>query len=194
MNAIVPVINRVGVSGALFDELTGPDVNSIYSFQTAEKHFGSATFRFQFKDPSGAVIDPLQTQTSSTTIKTVEVTATGQSSRFTYSESLVITMEVAGDSESEKRVTGSATFNGLGYSLTYTFPAPGLVTTFRGFTSGLVTASGTGLGLPTSASLAYSSDHSADGTIVWEGDQGGIHIKDNGEIAIVTKNSRILIE
>ena len=195
LNIIVPVINKLGLANQSFTELSGPDSQSRYSFQITDNSYGTATFTLQFRNSSNAIIDPIKTQTSTTTLNSVVVTGTGNSSKFSYSENLTITLETVGKANSKKFLTGTSNFNGSGTSVTFTFPAPGAESSFQGLIGGGVTGSGTGAGgEATTLSLSFASNHEADGAIAWEGQQGGIHFAEDGKGYIVTNEARLLID
>jgi len=195
LGILVPILNRLAIADAGFPEVSGPDSNSRYTFRLSENRYGTADFTIQFLDAAHSVIDPISFQTSTSTIKTAALTTTGSSSLFAYTEDLSLTLATTGDVNSEKRVTGNATFTGSGYTITFVFDPAGSVTKFGGILEGLVTATGTGPGsAPMTLSMRYSTDHSADGNLTWEGQSGGLHIMDDGSGSIVTSTARLFVE
>lgn len=195
LNEIVPVFNRLGRVDPPpdFSELT-PVGSNVYEFSVTEKHYGSVTFKINFKDTSGNSIDPIANNTSTMTVRSVHITASGTSSLFTYSQDLVLTLETAGLLSSDKRLTGNSTFTGATDAVTFTFVPPGSNSTFQGLTNGMVLGSGSGPSNQNiSITLTFSSNHEADGQIAWLGREAAIHFLDNGVGYVATKESRTII-
>ncbi len=193
---IVPIINRIGSTSTSYPELSGPDGSSRYTFTKTESHYGTATFLIQFRDSSNAVIDPIQTQSSTTTLKSVVVTVTGTSNRFSASANLIISLDTAGLAESTKRITGTAAFTGSTYSLNFTILASGITCSFDGLTAGSFEASGSGgpQNTNTAILLSLSSNKDANGSISWEGQSGGLHLESNGTGFVTTNQYLIPIQ
>lgn len=195
LGVIVPVINRLSIPSPTFPELTGPSAQT-YSFTLHENHYGTANFTIQFRDSSNNPIDPITTVSSTNTLQSVAITVSGNSTSFSYTENLVLTLVTQGNVTGKKLLTGTSSFNGSSYSIVFTLSSPGSNCTFNGFTDGSVSASGSGGPSlqPTSLNLIFSADHKANGNIAWEGLEGGIHFEDNGSGIIVTNQFRLLID
>lgn len=196
LSVIVPIINRLAVPDTTFPELTGPAGASgkDYSFTMSEERYRTASFLVKFFDNAASQIDPIAFRSSTTALKTVKINTTGSSDLFSYTESLTITLETAGDGTSGKRLTGTSVFNGSGYAVTFTFSPPGPASNQDGLIDGSFTGSGTGPTLGFSSTLRYSTDHTADGTLQWEGQTGEIHLANNGRGVIVTDQERFLLD
>jgi len=195
MGVVVPVINKIGLSGVSFSEIQGPNAQMQYTFSLSERHYGTAHFSIQFFDIFNNVIDPISNQLSTATLSGAIVTiapGNGSSALFNYTETVIVALTTPGTSTSAKNLTGTTGFIGNGYSLTFTYSTPGPVAVFDGLTSGNFTATGSG-GAPSqqaSLMLNFNSNHEADGNIAWEGKQGGIHFKQDGSGYVVTSQSR----
>ncbi len=194
MKVLVPVMNRTTLTNSTFPELTGPDAQSRYTFTTSERHYGTATFTIQFKDAGNNTIDPIQMQSSTAIIKSVLITDNGGNSKFTLSENLTLTLDLAGIVDSDKRLTGTSNFSSSNLSLNFAFNGVGAKTTFDGLTDGSASASGTFDGQPTTLNLSFYADHTANGNITWSGISGGLHYTETGTGYIVTNEFRLLLE
>ncbi|MCB4756687.1 MAG: hypothetical protein LHV69_06600 [Elusimicrobia bacterium] len=198
LNTLVPVISRLVLTTRSFPELTGPDNLSRYTFQRGESHYGSATFTIQFLDATNAVIDPISVQSSTTTLSKVNVSVIGTSNQYSYSESLVLTLAIAGDVGSEKRLTGTSVLtdqSGGGYNVSFTLPSPGAMGIFGGLTDGIASGTGTDVaGRPISISLTFNSHLEANGPLTWDGKEGSIHFAESGTGFVVTTQARILVD
>lgn len=199
LSSIVPIINRLGVNIAVFAELSGPDAQSRYTFSLTERHFGTANFTIQFRDTSDLIIDPFVVNASTGSLSSVLVTVSGSSSEFTYSQAYTIRLAVPGQNTSSKVATDTpgspTTFTGSGYAIQYAFLSPGISVNNSGITGGRISATGTGPNsTSTSLDILYAINHSANGTLSWEGQSGTIHFLDNGNGFIITNNSRIIFD
>ena len=197
-SVVVPVMNRVGLTGATFPELT-PAGGGAYTFSVSNARYGFASLQIQFKDESDANVDPIQSAT--TTFKSGVVTspAPGTSALFTHTTGsptpLRITLETAGVGTSPKLITGDVTFSGSNYALVFSFAPAGAGLNFEGLVSGEATATGTGPDASAaSLSLRFDSNRDADGTIVWEGRSGAIHLANNGIGFVSTDQVRFFID
>lgn len=193
----ITILNKTSVINNTYSEVVNVSSNT-YQFHVSNSHYGDATITIQFFDATGVALDPIATQTSSATIKSVTIAATGSSQLFTYTETSALTLDIAGDISSTIRSTGTFTFTGVssaaGYSLTILQSSPGSRTALDGFRDGTLTASGTGPSAPITMNLNITSDHSIDGNLTWEGQSGGMHISNNGTGFVVTAQSRVPIE
>lgn len=192
---IIPVINKLGLANQTFTELSGPDAQSRYAFSLSNNRFGSASYSVQFRNASDVTIDPISARTSTTTLASVVITGSGSSQQFTYSESLRVTLKTAGNTTSDKFLTGSSNFAGGTYNLTFTLPSPGPKISFEGLIDGYVAGAGSNAaGQAASLNLIFASDLTASGPLTWEGRQGGLYIRKNGEAFVTTEQSRIIVE
>lgn len=197
LKVLVPVINLTTIPNSTFPQVTGPDSLSRYTFQTSDGHYGTATFTIRFFQENGTVIDPILTNTSTTTLKSVSVNVIGSSSRFSYTENLVLTLDTAGIISSNKRFTGTSAINDVGNInvLTFTMPSPGIRSAFEGMVEGQATVTGTGpSSQTTSMTLAVSADHTTNGNITWEGLSGGIHYEENATGYVITNQYQLLLQ
>lgn len=196
LRVTVPVISKLALDNSDFRELSGP-VASKYSFSVKEKHYGDATFTLEFRDSNNATFDPIAVRTSSITLQSVIVTGTGASALFpTINESMVIVLETSGTVTSNLRISGTATLSGSGYTLNFGFNPGGSRAIFEGVTDGAATATGTG-GTPpatTTINLGFSTDRNVNGSIAWEGRDGGIHLDNNGSGYVTTSAGRIFLQ
>jgi hypothetical protein len=191
---LVPILNRLQQTGLSFSELSGPDGQMRYTFTTTERHYNSANYSIQFRDSNNTAIDPIQNQNSTTTVKSIDITGTGSSSQFNFTIAATLTIETVGDLNSKKRITGSSSFNGSSYSMTFTIDSPGLTGTESGLTEGTFSSSGTGPNSqPTTLQLICSFEHTADGSISWEDRSGGFHIEPDASAFIVTNQERLFL-
>jgi len=196
LRVVVPVINKLSLATSDFSELSGP-VAMKYSFQVSEKHYGTATFTLEFKDDVNATFDPIAVRGSSTTIKSVVVTGVGASALFpSISENLSLVLESSGVVTSTLRLNGTSVFSGSGYTLNFGFNPGGSKGVFEGITDGSASASGTGGTPPATASinLGFTTDRNANGSITWEGRDGGIHLDENGSGYVSTAAGRIFLQ
>lgn len=193
---LVPVINRLGETGLTFPNLSGPDGSLRYSFTVSENHYGTATFLIQFRDNINSVIDPITSLTSTTTLNNVLITFTGASDRFSYTGSWVLTLETSGTVTSTKRLTGTTTFTGSSYTINFSLPSPGITCTFEGLTRGTLSSTGTGgpSSTATSSLISFSTDHTSNGSLAWEGNSGGLHLNPNGTGFITTNQYLIPLQ
>ncbi len=196
LGIVVPVINKFGRTNADFSELTGP-VASKYSFTVHETHYGAVTYTLEFKDDTSATFDPVSMRSSSTTLKSVIITGTGGSAVFpTITENLTLVLESSGVVTSTLRLNGNSTLSGSGYALTFGLNPGGSRCVFEGLTDGSASASGTG-GTPPATSainLGFSTDRNANGSISWEGRDGGIHIENSGSGYVSSPGGRIFFQ
>jgi hypothetical protein len=104
--------------------------------------------------------------------------------------------ESSGVVTSTLRMSGTSVFTGSTYSLTFTFDPPGSKSIFEALTDGSATASGTGGTPPAAATvnLIFRSDRDVNGSIAWEGREGGIHLELNGSGFVVEPGGRILLD
>lgn len=196
LRTVLPVLNRMQTSNATFGDLT-PVGGGQYSFQGNDPHYGTVTFTLGFQDANGGGIDPISVPGSSSSLKAVTVTGAGASTLFpTITENLTLAFESAGVFTTTLRLTGTSVFNGPTYTLTFTNSTPGSRVIFAALTSGTATATGSGgtPAAPATVNLEFSSDQHANGTITWEGQEGGIHLETNGSGFVVTTEGRILLE
>ena len=196
LRTVVPVINKFATTNPVYPELT-PVGGSKYSFTSAEKHYGSATFTLEFRSDTNATIDPVGVQGSSTSVKSVIVTGTAASSLFpTITENLTLVLDSSGVVTSTMRLSGTTSMTGSGYSLTFNFDPAGSKANFDGLTDNQVTASGSGGTPPATAALLlrFTTDRNANGSIAWEGRTGGIHIESDGSGYVSTLEKRILFQ
>jgi len=195
-NVVVPVLSKLAQTTRSFPELTGPDGQLRYTFLLSEKHFGSATVAIQFQDALGGVIDPISTWTSTSTLSQVVIGVSGTSPDYSYSENLLMTLQVAGDVFSIKRLTGTSTFTdraSTAYNLTFTLVSPGPEAIYGGIKGGLITGSGTsGTGAPIGCSIEVDSNHDGNGPLTWDNQDGSVHFSTAGSGFIITNLSRIL--
>ena len=196
LHVVVPVISKLALTNSSYPELSGP-VASKYSFNTAEKHYGTATFTIEFRSDVNATIDPIAVQGSSSSLKTILITGTAASSMFpTITENLALVLDSSGTVTSTLHLSGSTAMTGSGYSLTFNFDPAGSKANFDGLSDNQVTASGTGGTPPAPAALVlrYTTDRNANGSIAWEGRTGGIHIETDGSGYVSTLEKRILFQ
>jgi hypothetical protein len=192
LRTIVQVLNKTTQSAPTYPELSG---GPTYNFTITDERLGTATYSITFRDGTNATIDPVGTQSSSSTVKSIVVTASGVSTLFpTYSESSTLTLDVQGDVNSPLRSLGDWDFQTAGatYDIDFTMNTPGRVNV-EGMRDGAIFGTGTGPGGAISMTLSVSNDHSADGPISWEGQEGGLHISPDGDGFLTTRDSRILI-
>ncbi|MCG3205447.1 MAG: hypothetical protein KCHDKBKB_02168 [Elusimicrobia bacterium] len=197
LKVLIPVINLTTIPNSSFPQVSGPDAMSQYTFQTSGDRYGTATYTIRFYNESGVVIDPILTNTSTSTLKSITVQVVGGSSKVTYTEALTLTFETAGLLSSHLRLTGTSSIsdNPVTNTLNFTFSLPGPRVAFEGLIDGEVTATGTGPNSQTTAlNLTFYADHTANGSIAWEDLSGGIHYQDNGVGYVVTNLFRLLLE
>lgn len=190
VGVMVPIINRLTQPTIGFAPLVGPGV---YTFPLTNPSYGTVSVSLTFKDASGATIDPIAAQSSTSSLKSVQLSVTG-SSPYTISESLVLTLDTAGDTTSKKSLAGTSSFSGNGVSVNFTIPSPGAESTFQGLDSGRVTGSGTGSDSnPISVNLQFGDGFNADGAIHWSNQDGQIHMNADGTGYIYTNQTRLLL-
>lgn len=197
---VVSIVKRLAFSTYGYDELTrvGGAAPYQYQFTRTNVKYGNATWTLTFKDGSNNQIDPIDNNASSTTIKSVDIAVNGTSGQYSYNNTLTITLETAGFLDSVYRLTGVLTLAGVGSVpdvVSFTPTSTGLVCNSFGLIGGSLDISGTGPGgSATSGGLAYETSHEANGTLNWEGNQAGLHMREDGQILLVTSDSRILID
>lgn len=191
----VTAINKTSIANPTYPELTNVGGN-VYQFQISEKHYGTATVRIQFFDASGVSIDPIANQSSTATFKTVTINTNGSSGMFTYTEAGAITLDTAGDVTSTMHSTGTFSFNGSGYSINSNILAPGARTSVDGFRDGTLTGAGTNLtsGAPVTMSIGLNNNQSANGSLAWDGEKGGVEFDNTGLGFVITSTTRIPIQ
>lgn len=194
LRVIMIILNKTSISDSIFPELTSPP----YQFTVSERHYGSVTVTLQFYDGSGNAIDPIAAPSSTSTLKSVSISAAtnGSNGLFTFTEAGGVVLSIQGDVTSPVHSTGTITFSGSGYApLTFSLTSPGARTAIEGFREGNLTATGSGPnGSTPSLTLTLGNDHSASGAISWEGQQGSVFVGSNGLGFVVTNQARIPIE
>ena len=202
LRVLISVINRTQLLNASFPnsypELTrvGAAGAGTYTFQTTDRHYGTALFTIQFLDSTPAPIDPVSTFASSSTLKSVSIGVTVSGfAPFSGTENLELYLETAGLLDSPRRIVGTSHFNGPTDSMAFALPFPGARGAYEGLVDGEVTATGTGPGgQPITLSLAFSSDHTANGPLTWEGQTGGIHFEPIATGYVITNSYRLLLD
>ncbi len=195
LSRMVQLMNRLTLTGTSFTDLTGPDGNQAYSFPINETRYGSATVTLKFLDTNGAVIDPISNPVSTSSVKSVSFTMTGNSDLFAFlANDGLLTLDSAGILSPNKLASGSLSLTGQGYTMTFTMPATGVQANYQGPFEGAVTGMGTGPTEAFTANLQFSADHNLDGTLAWEGKTGGIRFSNNGTGYLVSDNEKILLE
>lgn len=193
LNTIVTAMNRLSQTSPSFSDLTNVGFGQ-YQFTRSGSRYGSATFTITFKDGVGATIDPIANTASTSTFKSVDVTGTGSSSRFSYTiGTWTITLLTEGVPTSDKTLAGPTTFTSAAPSYTINYTYTSAEATFEGVTDGTLSATGTGPSAPITLTVTYASDRVVNGTLTWEGQSGGIHLASNGTGFIVTDTSRLLL-
>ncbi len=194
LSSLIPIVHGLYLSGQAHPGVFGPDSQSRYNFNLIEKHYGTATLTFQFRDISNAVIDPIAVFASTALVKSVAITCQGTSPQFTYVENLVLTIDTAGSVDTTKLLTGTALFSGSGISMTFTFNGAGSMAVVGGLNNGSVSAVSNVVGQPVSLTLNFNTDHDANGTLAWDDLTGSLHIGSNGSCDVVTRQFRIILD
>ena len=194
LKVIVPVLNKLTAVNSHYDELSST-TPSVYNFQLSNSHYGTATVGFRFWNESNVIIDPIQTQISSSSVRAIQLWLAGGSALFpSYDESFWLSLGTTGDPTSTKYLMGDSHFSGSNHTLTFSIAAPGSRAAFEGLIDSGFTASGTGIGGQTvTANMFYSADHNTNGTLNWEGRSGNIHMDDRGNGFIITDQTRLFI-
>ena len=191
VNTLVPAVNKFANPSLGWGELGSPDGSLRYTYRTTNSRYGSATFQIQFHDQNGTPIPAAVS--SSTTLKSVSITANAQSSMFTFSETLNLDVRTFGSSDSIMLLTGNSTVNGSNYSLTFSLPGSGAKCVFQGLSGGLAFVSGNGNGAPCNMTLNFQPNLDTSGTINWEGQSGTLRININGSGFVATNQERFFL-
>ncbi|MFN0117146.1 MAG: hypothetical protein ACKVQC_02480 [Elusimicrobiota bacterium] len=191
----ISIIGRLNAVNPQYPELTGPDGLGRYTLQTFSPRYTYSTVTLQFKDSNGTTINPIQTQSSSATVKSVEIGISGQSPSFNFTSALTLTLETAGNIEANKRLSGTSQFTNTPYTINYNLPSPGIKTIFEGFTAGQMTASGNNSATSQALTLelSFSSDRTSSGSLTWDGETGTLRFDDKGDGYVITQNQRIIL-
>ncbi len=192
---LVPVVNRLGLTGSTYPELTS-DGNMQYSFRLQNRHYGNATYTIEFKNSTGGTIDPITdpTHTSSTTLKSILINGVGTISSTNYKEELTLDLDTLGDTSGNKHLYGTSLFNDGSYSITFTFVSGGAPCTYQGMTDGRVDATGTGPGAPVTLMMMFYPEHTANGSVAWEGNSGNMHFEENATGFVITDQYRLPLD
>jgi hypothetical protein len=193
LDRVITNLNRLQV-GLPAGGLSGPS-GSNYTFQSSEKHYGTATFTIQFQDVNNAAIDPFTAVTATSSVKYVHVTVNSTSNAFAISEDLQVSLDIVGQLTGPYHMTGTSNFDNSSYSITYTLDPTGVDATITGVLRGHASAtSASGAPKQTSSVLTFGTNSDVSGKMTWDDQSAGIHINSDGSGFLTTDDTRTLFQ
>jgi hypothetical protein len=195
LNILVAVTKRTGTISPTYPDVTGGP--GTYQFTTIDSHYGQATISFQYFDgPNGAgtPLDPIAGQASTATVKSVNISVTSTGSPFNGTGNFVLTLETQGNVNSNLFLTGTFTMTSTTYTVICTLPSPGGLATFTGLAAGTVQFSGSGPGGSIGGTTIINTSHEFNGNLLWDGNTGQIHLKENADALLILNNQRYFFD
>ncbi len=195
LSVLVAVTKRTSTLNPTYPDVTAQG-GGVYRFTTTNERYGQATFDFTFRDGSNTIIDPISSQSSTTSIKSIDIAATSGGFPFTsgVDANLTLTLDILGDVYSTMYLTGDYTLSGSTIAVTFTLAAPGGVSTFAGLAGGTLQIAGSDAAGSISGTVSVNTAHEYNGSLTWNGETGQVHVKDNGQAFVLLNNERYFFD